>query len=300
MALYDVSTSEKKASPALIAGATNFSEMPVGSILPYGGSTLPSGYLLCDGTEVSRTTYAELYSVIGDSFKGNKTPASGNFCLPDLRECTLKGASDTNNDTYTIGTHQKIAVGEFLDDRLQDHTHSAWRTSSSGVNVTGTPTTYHIDGTSGTVNSAYRSGATTEVKSVGVNYIIKAKMVAVPADFMSKVDEAVEDALEIESGVATLESGLSGTITWHKSGRVVDVLFNNVRNESGAIASGAVLATNFPKPLYNTSVFVSRYPNESNVIDIVSGSNPQFKQTDMYNVSQGIGLFGSFTYISAN
>ena len=154
---------------------------PTGCILPFGGSTAPSGYLLCDGTEVSRTTYAELYSVIGDSFKGNKTPTSGNFCLPDLRECTLKGASDTNNDTYTIETHQKIALGEFLDDRVQEHTHTMDGTWQINSEASGSPIVSYGTNVYGTIGTDYstsnpsgRSSNTTEVKSVGVNYIIKA------------------------------------------------------------------------------------------------------------------------------
>ena len=60
-----------------------------------------------------------------------------------------------------------------------------------------------------------RSGATTEVKAVGVNYIIKAKMVAMPSDFMSKVDEAVEDALAITHDNPRVGPG------WSKGGSVI-------------------------------------------------------------------------------
>lgn len=54
---------------------------PIGSILMYAGSTAPSGYLICDGSAVSRATYAGLFVVIGTDF-GNGNGIS-TFNLPD-------------------------------------------------------------------------------------------------------------------------------------------------------------------------------------------------------------------------
>ena len=185
-----------------VAGGTNFSDNPIGTILPFGGTNIPQGWKYCDGSELSKTEYADLYAVIGDSFKGNKTPTTGYFCLPDLRECTLKGASDTNNNTYTIGTHQKIAVGEFIDDRIQRHAHmynlatgsgTTWIAAQKEANIIQEITTGPVAeyGTGDTI----RKGATTEVKSVGVNYIIKSKQVALPADLESAVEDAVGEVM---------------------------------------------------------------------------------------------------------
>lgn len=63
--------------------------MPVGAILPYGGSNLPDYYLLCDGSEYLQTDYPELYDAIGDTF-GAATP--GYFRVPDSRGRVLIGA----------------------------------------------------------------------------------------------------------------------------------------------------------------------------------------------------------------
>lgn len=54
-----------------------------GTILAYGGATAPAGYLLCDGSVASRTTYADLYAVVGTSF--GPGDGSTTFGLPDLR-----------------------------------------------------------------------------------------------------------------------------------------------------------------------------------------------------------------------
>ena len=54
-----------------------------GIVVAYSGSTAPSGWLMCYGQEISRTTYATLYAIMGTSFgSGN---GSTTFNLPDLR-----------------------------------------------------------------------------------------------------------------------------------------------------------------------------------------------------------------------
>lgn len=57
--------------------------IPAGAISDYAGTTAPTGWLICDGSAVDRTTYAELFSVIGTAFgSGN---GSTTFNIPDLR-----------------------------------------------------------------------------------------------------------------------------------------------------------------------------------------------------------------------
>lgn len=60
--------------------------VPVGSIMPFAGEELPPGYLLCDGSEQSRTVYARLFTVIGFRYR-NQALLQGfqTFALPDLR-----------------------------------------------------------------------------------------------------------------------------------------------------------------------------------------------------------------------
>jgi microcystin-dependent protein len=61
----------------------------VGEIKPYAGSSVPDGYLLCDGVAVSRTAYADLFAVIGTAYgSGN---GSTTFNVPDLRGRTVIG-----------------------------------------------------------------------------------------------------------------------------------------------------------------------------------------------------------------
>lgn len=63
---------------------------PTGLVVPYAGATAPTGWLLCDGSAVSRTTYAALHTLLKDAAGANTYPygagdGSTTFALPDLR-----------------------------------------------------------------------------------------------------------------------------------------------------------------------------------------------------------------------
>ena len=63
--------------------------VPVAGILPYGGTTAPSGYLMCNGQAVSRTTYSALFSVIGTAYGSGD--GSTTFNLPDYADRVAQG-----------------------------------------------------------------------------------------------------------------------------------------------------------------------------------------------------------------
>lgn len=65
-----------------IALTSNTSFIPTGTVLPYAGSSAPSGYLLCDGSAVSRATYAALFAIVGTTYGAGN--GSTTFNLPDL------------------------------------------------------------------------------------------------------------------------------------------------------------------------------------------------------------------------
>jgi microcystin-dependent protein len=71
-----------------------------GTILAFGGTTAPTGYLLCNGASVSQATYANLYAVIGGTYHTNAT--AGNFNLPNLCGKTPFGSTNTNLTGITV------------------------------------------------------------------------------------------------------------------------------------------------------------------------------------------------------
>lgn len=72
---------------------------PTGSFIYYGGTDVPEGYLLCNGANVSRTTYAALFAVIGTKY--GEGDGSSTFTLPNLDGRVLQGT----NDTSKVGTY---------------------------------------------------------------------------------------------------------------------------------------------------------------------------------------------------
>lgn len=80
-------------------GAQQQDNTKPGVIVDYGGTAVPSGFLLCDGSNVSRTTYAALFATIGTTWGvGN---GSTTFGLPDSRRRTSVGSGGTA--TATLG-----------------------------------------------------------------------------------------------------------------------------------------------------------------------------------------------------
>jgi hypothetical protein len=65
-------------------------QIPVGLVLPYGGTNAPVGYLLCDGAYKNRTQFANLFGVLGTTYGTN---AANNFRLPNLTGATIGGVS---------------------------------------------------------------------------------------------------------------------------------------------------------------------------------------------------------------
>jgi len=72
---------------------------PAGSISMYAGSTAPTGYLLCDGSAVSRTTYADLFTAIGTTY--GTGDGSTTFNVPNVKGKVPVGrdSGDTSFDT---------------------------------------------------------------------------------------------------------------------------------------------------------------------------------------------------------
>ena len=72
-----------------------FESWPAGVIIPFAGTSVPTGYLLCNGAAVSRTDYANLFAAIGTLYGAGD--GSTTFNLPDARDRVLQGASGTHS-----------------------------------------------------------------------------------------------------------------------------------------------------------------------------------------------------------
>ncbi len=100
--------------------------MPVGALLPYAGFAAPGGYLLCDGSAVSRTTYADLFSSLSTIYGvGNGTTT---FNLPDLRGKMTLGV----NGSHVLGSTGGAETNTLSLMQIPAHTHSG-TTDAAGL-----------------------------------------------------------------------------------------------------------------------------------------------------------------------
>lgn len=86
----------------------NEGALPEGSIIPYAGSSAPSGWLLCGGQAVSRSTYSALFNVIGTTYGAGD--GSTTFNLPDLRGRVIAGQDNMDSDAGRLTSGSAASV----------------------------------------------------------------------------------------------------------------------------------------------------------------------------------------------
>jgi len=96
--------------------ATANSLTPAGTIITFGGTSAPSGYLACDGASIDRTTYADLFSAIGTTWG---SADANSFNVPNLQGAFLRGAG---TQTYT-NAYDGGSVGDKSRDKVIVHSH---------------------------------------------------------------------------------------------------------------------------------------------------------------------------------
>ena len=73
--------------------------LPIGAMLPYAGANAPYGFLFCDGSEIERSKFPDLYDVIGSTYNGTTALVGVNtFKLPDLRGRFALGKDNMDNN----------------------------------------------------------------------------------------------------------------------------------------------------------------------------------------------------------
>lgn len=182
--------------------------LPAGAIIQWGGSTAPVNWLLCDGSAVSRTTYASLFAAVGTSY--GTGDGSTTFNLPDLRGRVPVGK---NGGSFgTLGATGGAETVTLTESQMPSHTHTG-TTSTNGdhthaiygsnggsagasISITGNSNndrSWYLPGgiaaSAGSHNHSFTTGATggggahTNLQPYQVvNYIIKATAAATPGE----------------------------------------------------------------------------------------------------------------------
>ena len=97
---YSISDITNKIS-TLESKVNSGDSLPVGTITFFGSATVPTGYLICNGVAVSRTTFSTLFSVIGTSFGSGD--GKNTFNLPNLLNKFIEG-------NITVGTEKSAGL----------------------------------------------------------------------------------------------------------------------------------------------------------------------------------------------
>ena len=110
-------------SGALKVGSVVNANVPAGMIGPFANNSVPTGWLACDGSAVSRSTYSVLYAVIGTTW--GVGDGSSTFNLPDLAGAFLRGTGSHGSSTMGGGgAFAGPSVGSFENDQMQAHQHT--------------------------------------------------------------------------------------------------------------------------------------------------------------------------------
>ena len=154
----------------------------VGAVVAFAGSTTPDGWLLCDGSAVSRTTYAALYAVIGTTYgsgdgsttfnlpnltdkfiQGNATSGTVKSAgLPDIKGTLIARVTSYNGSNVISGATGAFAVGgkdSSSQDSVEQHSGQVER------NIT--------DFAASRYNSIYGNSTTVQPPALTMRYIIK-------------------------------------------------------------------------------------------------------------------------------
>ena len=107
------------------------SVIPPGTIAPFGGGSVPQGWLICDGTTISRNTYSALFSAVGTVH--GQGDGSTTFHLPDYRGRFLRGADNMGTVAAgrdpggriaaNTGGATGVTVGSVQDSDNKTHNH---------------------------------------------------------------------------------------------------------------------------------------------------------------------------------
>ena len=146
------------------ANLTGIEGVNTGIVVPWGSASIPSGFLLCDGTSYATASYTALFAVIAYTYGGS----GANFNVPDLRDRTVVGVSSANSKALAqgIGANTVTPTGNIAGstgattlttNQIASHTHN---TPAGITNPGGNQMLNGSPSNCGGLNSSSTSGST--------------------------------------------------------------------------------------------------------------------------------------------
>ena len=170
--------------------------MPTASIMPYAGSSAPTGYLLCDGAAISRSTYSTLFGLLATTYGSGD--GSSTFNIPDLRGRVIAGQDDMGGasanrltgltggvdgdvlggsggaETHTLATSELPAHDHDVDTAVKSNsTNGVAGNYPTGTNLS-SPSAAQLGANTNSIKNTGGGGAHNNVQpTIILNYIIK-------------------------------------------------------------------------------------------------------------------------------
>jgi len=180
------------------ANLTGIEGIPTATIVPWSDTTVPTGFLECNGQAVSRSTYADLFAIVGTTYGAGD--GSTTFAVPDLQDNVALGRSPGKTLASTGGANTVTATGNvggstanatLSTPQLASHTHRlqgfnpgpqqiVYEVGSAPGPIQGTPTSVDTQSTGGggghshNMSANFTGDATSVVQPyLTIMYIIK-------------------------------------------------------------------------------------------------------------------------------
>ena len=153
-------TIDQTKTDQLLSAMKNLGKMvvPIGTVVFYLGTTIPDGYLLCNGASLSRTEFPELFAVLGTKCG---SVDSAHFTLPDTHHRFLEGTTTLSEVGQYIAAGLPNIRGQIYFGRIP---HDNYATASSGSWITA------VDGAANS-NKYQFAGNTSQLSAASVGFV---------------------------------------------------------------------------------------------------------------------------------
>lgn len=235
---------------------------PIGSIIQFAGANAPVGWLICDGSAISRTVYSILFSVIGTTY--GTGDGSTTFNLPNLQNRVPLGTSST----YTLGSTGGESTHILTTTEMPQHSHTElhWQAPTGGqfgFNSSGSGT-YRIAWTQGASDAGtytgYAGGGAAHNNMqpyISLNYIIKVTYSYAVVDGYNNIYVSQNEICPTGYSTSGLSMQNSCTLLaggYYKLGKLV---ISNFRISTSAAQTGPkVIITGMPVPENTSYVYI--------------------------------------------
>lgn len=150
---------------------------PIGTVMMFAGNTAPSGFKICDGSAISRSTYSSLFNIIGTSFGSGD--GSTTFNLPNLKGKIPVGLDSEDTDFEILGKTGGEKEHTLTVNEIPSHNHEMYNSHTGGGSVP-SPIEYavQVSGTKGYARTLMRNIGGNQPHNIVqpyivLNYIIK-------------------------------------------------------------------------------------------------------------------------------